>query len=145
MLRILLSILSSTVILWPVTGHATPLKFGEFSCVPSLDEVFAFQLDQGKFRLNNVTLSEDKSWLAKNVIVLNVSASGSNRSEKNAYISVEVVGFDTTNSLVFAVDAEPMMSIIGPNKTEEIKGDIYASPGTLKKAKKICLRVNGEL
>ncbi len=137
--------LASGILLWSGIGHATPLKLGEFTCVASIDEVFALQLDQGKFRLNNLTLGEDKSWMAKSAIVLNLSASGSNRSDKNVYLSMEAVGFDNSGSLTFAVNAAPMMSMIAENKTEEVKGDIYAAPGILKKTTKICVRVSGEL
>jgi hypothetical protein len=65
-------------------------------------------------RINNFTLGEDKSWVAKEAMVLNFSASGTNRSEKPAYVTVEAVGFDSSGALLFAVTAQPMMNTISP-------------------------------
>jgi hypothetical protein len=127
-----------------VAHAAQPMNVGEFSCTNSLDDVYSLELTKGRVRVNNFTISEEKSWVAKNSLVLNLSASGSNRTEKNIYLTMEAVGYDKTDSVIFAVTAHPSFSTITAGKTEEIRGDIYVAPGTLTRTSRICLRVSGE-
>jgi hypothetical protein len=127
-------------------AHASQtMTLGEFSCANSLDDVYSLELTAGRVRINNFTISESKSWSAKNTLVLNLSASGSNRTKKNVYLSVEAVGFDSVNSITFAVTARPSFNTIGSGKTEEIKDDVYVAPETLKHTSRICVRVSGDV
>jgi len=127
-----------------VAHAAQPMTLGDFSCVNSLDDASALELTNGRVRINNFTISEDKSWVAKNVVVLNFSASGSNRTEKSVNLSVEAVGYDPANAITFVVTAHPLFSTISAGKTEVIKGDIYAAPATLTHTSRFCIRVTGE-
>jgi hypothetical protein len=120
------------------------MVLGEFACATSLDDVYPLQLTDGRVRINNFTLSEDKSWSAKDLMVLNLSASGSNRTDKPIHLSIEAVGYDWNNGVLFAVTAQPLFSMIGGDKTETIKGDIYVAPNIITNASKICLRVTGD-
>ncbi len=120
------------------------MRLNQFTCAGSLDDLEGFELAKGRVRINNFILAEDKSWVAKEVMVLNFSASGTNRGEGPAYVTLEAVGFDPSGALLFAITAQPMMSIISPGKAEQIHGDIYVAPGLVEKASKICVRVSGE-
>jgi len=141
--RAFLILLTTTGVAVAQTRTPQKLTLGQFSCVNSnsLDDL---ELTEGRVRINNLTLSEDKSFMAKSALVLNFTASGANRSDTSARVSIEAVGFDEKQSLSFAVTAQPLFGI-SPGKTETIKGDIYIAPGTLKRTSKICLRVNGEI
>lgn len=123
----------------PTPQTLTPIQF---TCVDPLDSAASLHLLNGSVVVEHFTLSEEKSFMTKGAFVLNLTASGTNRSNTPARVSVEAVGFDDKQSLSFAVTAQPLFSI-SPGKTETIKGDIYIAPGTLKRTSKICLRVNG--
>jgi hypothetical protein len=76
------------------------LEVGKFSCANSLDDVDTLQLTTNKIRINDFKISEAHSIWANNALVLNLSASGSNRSEKPIHLSVEAVGYDSGTTLV---------------------------------------------
>jgi hypothetical protein len=121
-----------------------PFAVGKFSCGNALDQIDNLEINTGKVRINDFTIAEENALFAKSAVVLNLSASGANRSEKSIHLSVEAVGYDETDSLTFAVTAQPSFGSVSAGKTEQIGGNIYVSPGTLKNTSKVCLRVNGE-
>ena len=140
-LLVLLTITRIAVAQTPTPQVLTPVQF---TCVNSLGSVASLHLITGGVVVDHFTLSEEKSFMTKSAFVLSFTASGANRSNTPARVSVEAAGFDDKQSLGFAVTAQPLFSI-SPGKTETIKGDIYIAPGTLKRTSKICLRVNGEI
>jgi hypothetical protein len=125
-------------------SSATPLNNGEFGCAQGLDNVYEFELVMGRLRVNNFMLSEEKPWFSPNAKVIKLSASASNRSEKPARLTVEVVGFNSQNAIAFAVTAQPLLGLVNPGQAVTIEGNIYSLRHELKDATKFCVRVAGE-
>jgi len=141
--RALLVLLIATGVAVAQTRTPQTLTLGQFDCANSLDGV---QFTDGRVRIHNFTLSETKSTYYKNEpFFLNFTASVANRSDDQARVLVEAVGFDDKQSISFAVTTDQPWSSIDARKTETISGRIFVTPGTLKRTSKFCLRVNGEI
>lgn len=109
------------------------------------DELFDYQITKDGIRINNFNLAERKSFSAKGLTVLKLTLSAANRREKAVQLSVQLVGLDEKDKILFAVTARPSFSRVGAKRTEEVKGDIYILPGEGQKAKTLLLRVVGAL
>jgi len=108
----------------------------------SLDEFEDLQISEGGITLNNFSLAEDSSFMSENYAEVQVSFSIRNRNADTRIVTAMIVG-RTANSIIWAVDASPLLSRVSANKTEVCTGSSYVSPGTVKPTTRIWLRVVG--
>ena len=110
----------------------------------TLEEFENLQISEGGVNLNNFSLAENNAFMAKGAAKVQVSFSIRNRNNDTRAVTVMLVGM-SANSILWAVDAAPMMSMVSANKTEECNGSAYVPPGTVKQTTRIWLRVVGNL
>lgn len=110
----------------------------------TLDELEDFSVKDNGVKLNNFSLHEGSSFLGRGLTNLELSFSVRNKNEKPRHFSVMMAGWDKEEYLIWALDAEPMMSTVSGNKTETVKSDSYVSPGVLKSTKWVWVRIVGD-
>ena len=90
----------------------------------TLEEFENLQISEGGVNLNNFSLAENNAFMAKGAAKVQVSFSIRNRNNDTRAVTVMLVGM-SANSILWAVDAAPMMSMVSANKTEECNGSAY--------------------
>jgi len=108
----------------------------------TLEEFENLQISEGGVTLNNFSLAEGRAFMAQGAAKVEVSFSVRNRNDDTRAFTVMLVGM-SAKSILWAVDAAPMMSLVSANKTDECNGDAYVSPGTVKQTTRIWMRVVG--
>ena len=122
-------------------SRAADVDLGSWNCVPTSDAMFDLVFRAEGLRLNNISLSEDRSLATQEVQVLNLSAAAANRSTKPVVLSIELAGFNKENELTFALSGRPLFDMVSAGKTEEVKGSIYIEAGRLQGTTRYCARV----
>ena len=96
-------------------------------------------------KINNFSLSETRAWMAKGLVNIKISFSARNKNQTSKHFSAMFVGLDKDNSVLWALNAEPMMATLSKQKTESIESDTYVQPGTLNKTVKVMTIIHGDL
>lgn len=137
MKKIALKLSISTLILASFSSYAFEKVF-----VVSPAEIENISFKEGGLTVNNVSISEKSSFMAKDLVNLSFSLSARNSTDKPIKLSIMAAGF-SSNEPVWALSAEPMMSMLSANKTDSIENDVYSIPGTWKKTDKIFIKITG--
>lgn len=101
------------------------------------------QISEAGVVLNNFSLAENDSFMAKGTSKVQVSFSVRNRNQDVRALTVMIVGM-SDNDLLWALDAAPMMAMVAGNKTEECNGSAYVPPGTVNQTTAFWIRVVGD-
>lgn len=109
----------------------------------TLEQFEDLQVSERGVTLNNFTLGEKTSFMAKGTAKVQVSFSARNRNDDSRVLTVMIVGM-SDNSILWAVDAGPMMAMVSANKVKECNGSAYVSPGTVKKTTRVWVRIVGD-
>lgn len=89
-------------------------------------------------KINNFVFSEDKDFMSgKNT--LKFSGSATNRGSKNAYVSIQLVGFDSGGNILFALSVTSF-PYVKAGKSENISKSVR-SPIVLNQLKTIKYRI----
>jgi len=111
----------------------------------SIDDFEDLSIKTNGVRINNFSLAETKSWMAKGLVNIVVTFSAKNKNGVNKHFSAMFIGLDKDNNVIWALNAEPIMATISKNKTESINSDSYVQPGTLSKTVKVMTIINGDI
>lgn len=122
---------------------AQEAKLGEWACGPE-SMLLDYQISRGDVRINNFSISERDALLGKGKVV-QFTFSVANRSAAAVQIDAQVIGLGDDGKPVFAVVAEPMMTMANAGQTSEASGDAFVQPGDLKRTTSFCLRVMARL
>jgi hypothetical protein len=136
-MRAVLSIVAAIMV---VTSFANAADYVHELTRQEFEEL---QVSERGITLNNFTLGEETSFMAKGVAKVRVSFSVRNRNNDTRKLTVMIVGM-SDNDILWAVDAGPMMAMVSANKVEECNGTAYVPPGTVKQTKRIWMRIVGE-
>ena len=89
--------------------------------------------------LNNFIFREREAFLARNLRVLEVSSSATNRSDNGISFGAMVVGQDSDTNPTFGLYLEPSVSILSSQRTETISSSAFIRESVLSATKNICM------
>ena len=101
-------------------------------------------IQRGGVNVNNFSIKEDSSWLARDLPVLRVSCSARNRNGTSKHFSIMLVGFDGSGNILWSIAIEPMLGTISENSTQDVSDSAFCSAGTLSRTQKIWYRIIGD-
>lgn len=108
--------------------------------IQQLNELDVQANDVVPVRVNNFSLRERDEYFGK-ARVIELSFSVANRGPKSLNIDAQMAGFDADQHLIFALHAQPTMSMVSEGRTDTATGSTYATPNDLKLVAKVCLKV----
>jgi hypothetical protein len=101
-------------------------------------------IQKGGVNVNNFSINEDTSWLARDLRVIRVSCSARNRNAASKNFAIMLAGFDGSGNVLWTMAIEPLMGMISENKTADVSGDVFCTAGTLRQTQKIWYRIIGD-
>ena len=105
-------------------ANATTLTFKV--PIAELDD-FDLKTDDGKLKLNNLSIKKANSFMSRTLHTINVSIAAQNRSDNPICFSITIFA-GTKDGPIFGLSAEPMMGTISGQTTELIKESVYIDP-----------------
>ncbi len=107
----------------------------------SMDEFEDLVIRGDNLKLNNFILAEEDSWLSENLNNLKFSCSARNRDKQSKHFSIMIVGFNSENEILWAMNAEPSMSTLTPNRVENVSTEVYVLDGALRETSRIWIKI----
>ncbi len=86
-------------------------------------------------------MAEEDSWLSENLNNLKFSCSARNRDKQSKHFSIMIVGFNSENEILWAMNAEPSMSTLTPNRVENVSTEVYVLDGALRETSRIWIKI----
>lgn len=126
----------------PSSALSEPAQPGMWHCA-SLRDALDIAIDDGSVRVNNILLALDKNFMSR-AAEMKLSASVTNKSDRKAVVSIEVVSLASTDPTAadFAISARPGFGMVGPMKSESMEAWALTSADTLDPSKRACVRVS---
>ncbi len=124
----------------PIQSMAWGKSFnqGYFLSMDSFDDLV---MKGDKLKLNNFILAEEDAWSSKKLNNLKFSCSARNRGNKSRHFSIMIVGLNSENEILWAMNAEPSMYVLSSNSIETISTEVYVLDGMLRQTAQIWIKV----
>ena len=130
-LIVLVGIAASNILAFDKTYELTKTEFDDLTVLAN------------GITLNNFSIAEESAFLAQGTHKVSISFSVRNKTTDSKAFTTMIVGM-SNSTIIWALDASPMMYMVSGNTTEECTGSAYVTQGTVAKTTKIWIRIVGD-
>ncbi|GAC1339620.1 MAG: hypothetical protein NVSMB26_27500 [Beijerinckiaceae bacterium] len=107
-------------------------------------EVSNYELRGEQVLVRGILLREETGQLT-NIPVIQANFTAENRGPKDVHVEMELTGSNDKGETVFAMSLGPAFGgIVSPNSSQPVEAAVFAAPGELDQATKICIRFTGD-
>lgn len=105
----------------------------------TISELEDLVINHNGVRINNFMVTEKRTYSSDSLKNLSVAVSIRNKNKKSIHLSI--VFIEGHN---WAVSLEPSFGLVSAESSDDLSSDIYVTPNTLKKNKKVTVKIVGD-
>ena len=105
----------------------------------TISELEDLVINHNGVRINNFMVTEKRTYSSDSLKNLSVEVSVRNKNKESIHLSI--VFIEGHN---WAVSLEPSFGLVSAESSDDLSSDIYVKPNTLKKNKKVTVKIVGD-